>query len=112
MKKLFLMFLVLSFFGVTQGLAQEKEVPKEEEKSPSTMEFSPVVMTVTPPESSIYVDGVFWGVAPEGGMITNFNLNKGKHTIEVVKPGFTSETRDITVTGNKEIKIIIKLEKK
>jgi len=40
MKKLFLMFLILSFLGVTQGLAQEKEAPKEAHHEKSADELA------------------------------------------------------------------------
>ena len=94
------------------SVVEEKVVPKEESIVLPTVDFSPVLMEVSPPEASIYVDGKFWGIAPEGGMINNFNLAKGKHNIEVVKPGYKSVLQLVEVTGKKEISVIIKLEKK
>ncbi len=74
--------------------------------------FAPVILEVSPAESSIYVDGKFWGVAPEGGVINNFNLPKGEHRIEVLMPGYIPVLKIIKVAGQKELKVTIKLEKK
>ena len=97
----------------TEGkVVKEKEVPKGEVKSSTPAVFAPVILEVGPADSSIYVDGKFWGVAPEGGVINNFNLQKGKHRIEVLKPGYKTVQKNINVAGQKELKVIIKLEKK
>ncbi len=93
-------------------IVKEMEVPEGELKSSAPAVFAPVIFEVSPSDSSIYVDGKFWGVAPEGGVINNFNLPKGKHSIEVLKPGYKSVQKNIIVTGQKELKVIIKLEKK
>jgi len=93
-------------------VVKEMKVPKGEVKSSTPGVFSKVVLEVGPSDSSIYVDGKFWGVAPENGVINNFNLQKGKHRIEVLKPGYKSVLKLINVTGQKEIKVTIKLDKK
>lgn len=93
-------------------VVKEKEIPKGELKSSVKGVFSRVVLKVSPADSSIYVDGKFWGVVPDQGVINNFNLKKGKHRIEVLKPGFVTVLKIINVTGQKELKVIIKLEKK
>lgn len=93
-------------------VVKEKEVPKGEVKSAVSGVFAPVTLEVGPADSSIYVDGKFWGIAPEGGVINNFNLQKGKHRIEVLKPGYKSVLKIINVAGQKGLKVIIKLEKK
>jgi len=92
-------------------VVKEREVPRGEVKSVVAGEFGRVVLEVSPVEASIYVDGKFWGIVPEGGVINNFNLPKGKHRIEVVKPGYKTVQKNITVAG-KELKVMIKLEKK
>ncbi len=98
--------------GRELNVVKEKEIPKTEEKLPVVSSFSHIVMTVSPSESSIYVDGKFWGISPENGIINNFNLPKGKHKIEVVKPGYETVIRDINADGKNELKIDIKLDKK
>jgi len=91
---------------------KEKEVPKGETRSLVTGTFANIILEVGPSDSSIYVDGKFWGVSPDGGIINNFNLQKGKHRIEVLKPGYKSVLKIINVTGQKELKVTIKLGKK
>ncbi len=94
------------------GVVKEKSVPKDKSRPVSSEKYSRVVLEVTPAEASIYVDGKFWGIAPTNGIINNFNLKKGKHTIEVLKPGYESIRNSIYVKSNKELKVSIKLEKK
>ncbi len=93
-------------------VVKEKEVPKGEVRPIVTGEFSKVVLEVGPADSSIYVDGKFWGISPANGVINNFNLLKGKHRIEVLKPGYKTVLKIINVTGKGETKVIVKLEKK
>lgn len=93
-------------------VVKEIKVPKGELKSSTSGIFSRVLLEIGPADSSIYVDGKFWGVAPENGIINNFNLQKGKHRIEVLKPGYKPVLKLINVTGQKEIKVTIKLDKK
>jgi len=92
-------------------VVKEKDVPKGEVKSEVTGGFAPVTLEVSPAESSIYLDGKFWGIAPEGGVISNFNLQMGEHRIEVMKPGYKTVLKIIKVAGQKELKVTIKLEK-
>ena len=33
-----------------------------------------IILTVTPAETAIYIDGKFWGLAPEAGKIENLRL--------------------------------------
>ena len=93
-------------------IVKEIKVPEGELKSSAPAVFAPVILEVSPADSSIYVDGKFWGVVPEGGVINNFNLPTGKHRIEVLKPGYKTVQKNINVAGKKELKVIIKLEKK
>lgn len=93
-------------------ILKEKEIPKSEEKIPEKITFSRVTLDVSPVDSSIYLDGKFWGVVPDSGLISNFNLKKGKHKIEVLKPGYKTVIKIIDVKGKKDLKISIKLEKK
>jgi len=93
-------------------VVKERDVPKGGSESVPVKVFSRLILEVTPSEASIYVDGEFWGIAPVKGIINNFNLRKGKHTIEVLKPGFKSARRTVDVKGSKGFKVKIKLEKK
>jgi len=91
---------------------KEKKIPNEVPDVPKVTDFATIDLTVKPAESSIYLDGKFWGVSPDEGKITNFNLEKGKHKIEVVKPGYKTATKSVTILKNRKIKISIVLEKR
>ncbi|MEN8154472.1 MAG: PEGA domain-containing protein [Acidobacteriota bacterium] len=93
-------------------VVKEKDIPKNEEKSTRSITFSKVTLTIAPEDSSIYLDGKFWGVAPANGIISNFNLKKGKHRIEVLKPGYKTIVKIVEVSGKKDLQISIKLVKK
>ncbi len=93
-------------------VVKEKKVPKKIEDSPKVSDFTSIELKIFPPESSIYLDGKFWGVSPDKGSIGNFTLEKGKHKIEIVKPGYKTEKRIVNVKTKKKIKLTIKLLKK
>lgn len=93
-------------------VVKEKKVPEEISEAPKVSDFIVIELKVNPSESSIYLDGKFWGVSPKEGTITNFSLEKGKHKIEIVKPGYKTEKRIVNVKTGKKIKLTIKMLKK
>ena len=98
----------------TPKTVKEKEPPKEAELDESLIIKSKLVIVkleVLPEESSIYINGKFWGIAPEKGQIENLRLKAGKYTIEVIKPGFKSYKKQVILTDQKSIKLSIKLIK-
>ncbi len=82
----------------------------EEEETTKIKEPVNVTLEISPKESSIYLDGRFWGISPESGRIENLRLKPGRYTLEVVKPGYKSCKKKLDVK-DKNIKLIIKLEK-
>jgi hypothetical protein len=70
-----------------------------------------VFLEVLPEESSIYLNGKFWGISPKGGKIENFRLKPGKYTLEVLKPGYQTFEKELNVK-DKKINLSIKLVKK
>lgn len=85
-----------------------KEPPKAEMDETEKVEAVNVTIEITPTESSIYLNGRFWGITPENGRIDNLRLKPGKYTLEVVKPGFKAYKTVLDVK-DKDIKLIIKL---
>jgi hypothetical protein len=51
-------------------------------------------LNVQPGDASVYVDGEFRGTAKQLGSL---ELGRGTHRIEIVRPGFRTEQRDVTV---------------
>ncbi|UCH98397.1 MAG: PEGA domain-containing protein [Candidatus Aminicenantes bacterium] len=89
-----------------------KELPPEpKEESKQLVKPVDVILEIHPEESSIYLNGKFWGISPKEGKIENLRLKPGQYTLEVVKPGYQDYKREIEVKEQK-LDLIIKLEKK
>jgi hypothetical protein len=89
----------------------EPEVESGPEK-PIVARMVKINFEILPAEAAIYVNGKFWGIAPEGGKIQNQFLKAGTTTIEVVKPGFKSVKKVIELKDQKQLTVTITLEKK
>lgn len=89
-----------------------KELPPEPlEESQQQVKPVDVILEIHPEESSIYLNGKFWGISPKDGKIENLRLQPGQYTLEVVKPGYQDYKREIEVKEQK-LNLIIKLDKK
>lgn len=75
---------------------------------PTSRERGLVEITVDPPDASIYVDGEFYGKAAD---IRELELLPGKHRIEVVRPGYRTDERDIEIVARRNPAVRIRLEK-
>lgn len=73
--------------------------------------LSTVVLSVTPVETAIYIDGKFWGLAPTRGKIENLRLQPGKYVFEAFKPGFKVFKKEITVPKQLQFTLTITLQK-
>ena len=74
-----------------------------EEKKEIPDAYVNVILEVYPEESSIYIDGKFWGISPEGKQIKNLRLKPGKHTLEIVKPGYKTYKKKLNVSIVKNV---------
>jgi uncharacterized membrane-anchored protein len=81
-----------------------------EETTGKKVEPVNVTLEIQPKESAIYLNGKFWGISPESGIIKNLRLEPGKYNLEIVKPGFKSAKKELDVK-DQDLKLIIKLEK-
>ncbi|MCK4762144.1 MAG: PEGA domain-containing protein [Candidatus Aminicenantes bacterium] len=91
---------------------KEKEVteaPPEEERT----KFKSVKLTleIEPEESSIYLDGKFWGISPAKGKIVNLKLKAGAYMLEIVKPGYKPYKKKLELADQEELKLTIRLIK-
>ncbi len=88
-----------------------KEPPKA---GPETTSFPTkwvkVSLEVEPLEASIYLNGKFWGIAPDTGKIENIRLKAGDYSLEVIKPGYKSVKKLFSVK-DADLKLSIKLQK-
>jgi hypothetical protein len=87
--------------------------PPPAEKPDSTKEhfLTSVILTVTPAESAIYIDGKFWGLAPEQGKIESLHLKPGKYVFEAFKPGFSAYKKEVAVPKQEKFNLTIALQK-
>ncbi len=96
----------------TAKKAEEKTPPPQ----PETTEFEEKVVSVkvtleiSPKEASIYLDGKFWGIAPESGKIENLRFKRGTYTLEVVKPGYKT-AKEVIKVKDTDLKLSIRLLK-
>ena len=85
--------------------------PAEKPAAPEERPLTLVLLTVTPVETAIYIDGKFWGLAPEGGKIENLRLKPGKYVFEAFKPGFSAYKKEVTVPKGDKFNLAITLQK-
>lgn len=87
-------------------------LPAGEKSSLAEERFlTPVILTVTPAEASIYIDGKFWGLAPADGKIENLRLKPGKYLFEAFKPGFSVYKKEVTIPKGEKFALAITLQK-
>jgi len=98
-----------AYIGKTEPPKKLPEEPLDEIK-PGVKPVD-VFLEIFPAESSIYLDGRFWGISPKSGKIENLRLKPGTYTLELVKPGYKAYKKRLNV-DNKKLRLLIKLEKK
>ena len=65
-------------------------------------------LTVRPDDASVYVDGAFRGSAREASAL---QLPPGRHRIEVVRPGYRTDEREVEITPGETTELTVELEK-
>jgi hypothetical protein len=83
----------------------EKPAPAEER------DLTQVTLSVTPEETAVYIDGKFWGLAPEKGTSAILRLAAGKYIFSAFHPGFKAFAREVTVPRQEKFSLAIALEK-
>jgi hypothetical protein len=63
---------------------------------------------VRPADSSVYVDGAFRGTAREAASL---RLSAGRHRVEIVRPGFRTEEREVEVRAGETTQLEVDLER-
>lgn len=98
---------------IPKTLPEKESIKKMDEEKKLTVKTVPVTLEIQPPDSAIYLNGKFWGITPDSGIIKNLKLTPGKYRIEVLKPEYKTVVKIIEIKENqKGQKITIKLEKK
>ena len=63
-------------------------------------------LEVRPDDASVYVDDEFRGTAREARILS---LPPGRHLIELVRPGFAVERREVTVVSGERQDVLVEL---
>jgi hypothetical protein len=88
-------------------VAPPKAVPSEPTMTaPANAGVGTVILSATPENAEVTVDGNFVGNAP-----VNLKLAQGKHTIVVTARGYQGLTREITVMSDSEVRLTAQLER-
>lgn len=98
------------YIAKTAPIKEPDASPEPEQPIPAKM--IEVNFEILPAEAAIYLNGKFWGIAPEGGKIQNQYLKVGTYTIEVVKPEYKSVKKVIELKDQQQLTVTITLEKK
>ncbi len=73
-------------------------------------EMGSLALRVTPPSAAVYLDGEFLATGRELGQLENpVALKAGTHRIDVVAPGYRSETREIHVAPGEVVRLAVTL---
>jgi hypothetical protein len=67
-----------------------------------------VRLEVRPEDASVYVDDQFWGNARETKFLT---LRSGRHSIELVRPGFEVARREVEVVRGETSDVLVELRR-
>jgi hypothetical protein len=67
-----------------------------------------VRLEVRPEDASVYVDDEFWGNARETKFLT---LRSGRHSIELVRPGFEVVRREVEVARGETTDVLVELQR-
>lgn len=97
---------------------QEAEVDRRERDAAERGEASVpsnvgrLYLSLWPPDAAIYLDGNFLGTAEEVGQLSaGLVVEPGDHELEVVRPGYGTSRRTITVPAGERIEVKFDLEK-
>lgn len=95
--------------------AREYKARKEAAEGSDTLdargEPGRLFLVVRPGDASVYLDGRFLGTGNELSRLHNgLIVDPGEHEIEVVRPGYGSETKTFSVDAGEELDLSLRLE--
>jgi hypothetical protein len=69
-------------------------------------------LSVEPSDASVYLDGVFIGIARELSQLSaGLVVPPGEHVLQVVRPGYEDESRDFSVDTGESVEVDLELDK-
>ncbi len=85
--------------------------PAEKTIAAEERTLTQVTLTVVPEETAVYIDGKFWGLAPNEGKTAGLRLPPGKYAFAAFKPGFAVYNREIIIPRQEKFALAIVLQK-
>ena len=71
-----------------------------------------IVISASPPDAAIYLDGHFVGTAEEVSTLTSGLLvEPGDHVVEIVRPGFDTQSTPVSIEAGGRVELQLGLEK-
>ncbi|MCB1034615.1 MAG: PEGA domain-containing protein [Acidobacteria bacterium] len=68
-------------------------------------------LVVRPGDASVYLDGRFLGTGDELARLhSGLIVDPGEHEIEIVRPGYASESKTFSVAAGQELDLVLRLE--
>jgi hypothetical protein len=95
----------------TPAPADAQTEPEPGVEKMETGELTGVVFSVAPVEAAIYIDGQFFGLAPQSGVIDTLRLKPGRYEFAVCKPSFRTVVRPVQVPARATFPLSIQLVK-
>jgi len=98
------------------GIAEEPAPrPETEPASPAELdargEPGRLLLSVTPEDASVYLDGRFLGTGRELARLrAGLIVDPGEHTLQVVRPGREEQSRTFRVEAGREVELAIELD--
>lgn len=90
---------------------EEAEAEQEREWLDARSEPGRLRVEVLPDDASVYLDGRFVGTGADLGRLrAGLLVDSGAHTLEVVRPGYASERRQVEVAQGDETELRVELE--
>lgn len=90
--------------------SSEAEAPRSRDSAPSYArgETGQLRLEVRPEDASVYVDDAFRGTARDARLLS---LRPGRHTVELVRPGFAVERREVEVVKGERVDLMVELQR-
>lgn len=89
------------------GAPAPAPAPRESRPAEPEGAHGRVRLEVRPEDASVYVDDRFRGTAREA---RSLRLNPGRHTIELVRPGFAVERREVEAVEGESVDVLVEMQ--